>query len=231
MIPKRDTTCQRKFEGDKLLGVIPTRAHRFKLLGGHPALDFVNTVRDWTVDKPYDYLCELSGAIRFGETAGLLTRTDALRLRSRSPHVELRQLKQLRALLRRVFQTWLTGKPPRRSDLQKLSWDFGESARSMRFTIGTHTPGSRLVPIRREVAPEKAGDALLRFRIVNAAVGLLVSHDTLQLKACPACGWFFLDVSKNRSRRWCSMRTCGSVAKARRYYRRKKAAAVLRSNR
>ncbi|MGH7701051.1 MAG: CGNR zinc finger domain-containing protein [Gemmatimonadales bacterium] len=44
------------------------------------------------------------------------------------------------------------------------------------------------------------------------------------MKSCPSCGWFFLDASKNRSRRWCSMATCGSSAKARRYYRRRKAA-------
>ncbi|MBC7897912.1 MAG: CGNR zinc finger domain-containing protein, partial [Cytophagaceae bacterium] len=30
--------------------------------------------------------------------------------------------------------------------------------------------------------------------------------------------WFFLDVSKNGSRRWCSMATCGATAKAHRYY-------------
>ncbi|WP_214108135.1 CGNR zinc finger domain-containing protein [Acrocarpospora catenulata] len=28
----------------------------------------------------------------------------------------------------------------------------------------------------------------------------------------------FLDVSKNRRRRWCSMTTCGSRDKSRRYY-------------
>jgi predicted RNA-binding Zn ribbon-like protein len=76
--------------------------------------------------------------------------------------------------------------------------------------------------MRREINVEKAGDALLRLRIVEAAVALLVSDAMLRVKSCPTCGWFFLDVSKNRSRRWCSMDTCGSVAKARRYYRRLK---------
>jgi predicted RNA-binding Zn ribbon-like protein len=74
----------------------------------------------------------------------------------------------------------------------------------------------------REVSPEKAADALLRLRIVEAAVALLVSDAMLRVKSCPTCGWLFLDVSKNRSRRWCSMNTCGAVAKARRYYRRLK---------
>ena len=42
------------------------RQHRFKLAGGHPALDFINTVRDWTVPEPQDYLGDFADAIRFG---------------------------------------------------------------------------------------------------------------------------------------------------------------------
>jgi predicted RNA-binding Zn ribbon-like protein len=37
--------------------------------------------------------------------------------------------------------------------------------------------------------------------------------------ACPA---LFLDLSRNRSRRWCSMDLCGSREKARAYYRRRR---------
>ena len=40
-----------------------------------------------------------------------------------------------------------------------------------------------------------------------------------RLKACSAesCQWAFYDRSKNRSGRWCSMRTCGNRAKTRTY--------------
>ncbi|PTL56460.1 CGNR zinc finger domain-containing protein [Paraconexibacter algicola] len=40
-----------------------------------------------------------------------------------------------------------------------------------------------------------------------------------RLKICPAddCGWAFYDVSRNRSRRWCSMEVCGNRAKVRAY--------------
>lgn len=34
------------------------------------------------------------------------------------------------------------------------------------------------------------------------------------------CGWLFLDTTRNGSRRWCSMDTCGSAAKARAWYHR-----------
>ena len=200
------------------------RQHQFKLAGGHPALDFINTVHDWTVPEPNDYLGDFSDAIRFGETAGLVTRAELSRLPRRAVNIELTRLRELRALLKRIFQTQarLSGEAPGSTDLRKLSANLAEAARATRLVAATQARRSPQVPVRREIAAEEAGPALLRLRIVEAAVALLVSDAMLRVKTCPACGWFFRDVSKNRSRRWCSMATCGSVAKARRYYRRSK---------
>jgi predicted RNA-binding Zn ribbon-like protein len=202
--------------------VASNKQHQFKLAGGHPALDFINTVQDWTVREPHDYLSKFADAIRFGETAGLLTQADVLRLRRRTPAIELRRLRELRALLRGIFQKRLSGETPSSTDLEELSTDLAEAARATRLVVATEAHRSSQVPMRREITVAKAGDALLRLRIVEAAGALLVSDAILRVKSCPTCGWFFLDVSKNRSRRWCSMNTCGSVAKARRYYQRLK---------
>ena len=200
----------------------PITQHQFKLVGGHPALDFINTVRDWTAAEPHDYLGEFSDAIRFGQRAGFLTRADVLRLRRRTPDIELTRLRKLRALLKRIFQMRLSGETPSSTDLAKLSAILAEAARATRLVVVPQTHRSSQVRMRREINVEKADDALLRLRIVEAAVALLVSDAMLRVKSCPTCGWFFLDVSKNGSRRWCSMDACGSVAKARRYYRRLK---------
>jgi predicted RNA-binding Zn ribbon-like protein len=45
-----------------------------------------------------------------------------------------------------------------------------------------------------------------------------------RLKACPedSCRWAFYDRSKNRSAKWCSMETCGNMAKARAYRARQR---------
>jgi predicted RNA-binding Zn ribbon-like protein len=205
--------------------MVAAHRHQFKLWGGHPALDFVNTVRDWTAERPQDYLGEFGDAVRFGETAGLLNRADAALLRNRNSRKELKRLRELRLLLKGVFEQWIAGLAPSGEDLQRLSADFAEAARQARLIVTTRARGSRLPPARREVPTEGVGDAVLRFRIVEAAVALIVSDQILRLKSCPTCGWFFLDTSKNGSRRWCSMGACGSIAKARSYYRRRKAAA------
>jgi predicted RNA-binding Zn ribbon-like protein len=202
--------------------VAQIKRHQFKLVGGHPALDFINTVHDWTVSEPHDYLSEFADAIRFGEAVGLLTRADDLRLPRRTPHVELTRLRELRALLKRIFQMRLSGQAPSNMDLGRLSANLAEAARATRLMVPTRPHRSHQVPVIREIIAKNAGDTLLRLRIVEAAAALLVSDAMLRVKSCPTCGWLFLDVSKNRSRRWCSMDTCGAVAKARRYYRRLK---------
>jgi len=51
--------------------------------------------------------------------------------------------------------------------------------------------------------------------LAQAAVDLLRSPRIARLKQCGHCRWVFLDTSKNRSRRWCSMAHCGTDAKVR----------------
>ena len=56
------------------------------------------------------------------------------------------------------------------------------------------------------------------------AIGLLTGEKMKRLKECPApdgCGWLFLDLSKNRSRQWCSMKTCGNNAKVKRFRKKR----------
>jgi predicted RNA-binding Zn ribbon-like protein len=60
--------------------------------------------------------------------------------------------------------------------------------------------------------PHRVADA-----IVVDAMELLFSPDLHRVKSCPAiegCGWLFVDSTRNGTRRWCSMRYCGSRAKA-----------------
>jgi len=56
--------------------------------------------------------------------------------------------------------------------------------------------------------------------VALAAAELLTSaEERSRVKECAAdnCNWLFLDMSRNRSRRWCDMKVCGNRAKARRF--------------
>ena len=60
--------------------------------------------------------------------------------------------------------------------------------------------------------------------VVWSLVELLDSPDARRVRVCEGhdCDWLFFDTSRNHSRRWCSMETCGNRAKARRHYARSK---------
>lgn len=185
--------------------------HRFELTGGNPALDFLNTIHDWTVPEARDYLTDFGGALRFGVAADILTPAEARRLVQRGAEGEMRRLRNVRARLERIFRAVVTGRAPLAHDLDQLGRDSAEAGRSVRLHGGRGQ-------VTRLIDADQAGAAVLRWRIIESAVALLTSAQMGRVKACPSCGWFFLDMTKNRSRRWCSMATCGSIAKSRRYY-------------
>ena len=62
--------------------------------------------------------------------------------------------------------------------------------------------------------------------VARSAAELMTSPDLPFVRECASydCGWLFMDTTKNRSRRWCDMSTCGNRAKGRRHYERKRAA-------
>jgi predicted RNA-binding Zn ribbon-like protein len=68
------------------------------------------------------------------------------------------------------------------------------------------------------------GDDLRRpiWPLAHAPIELLTEGPLDLLKMCGACRWLFIDQSKNRSRRWCSMEVCGTSAKKRRYVERRR---------
>ena len=189
--------------------------YEIDLVGGHPALDFLNTVHDWTEEPVRDGLVTFGDAVRFGEAAGLLSRAEARQLGERENRAELARLVELRAVLQRVASALLAGRAPLAPDLDALAECAVEVASGTRL----RRAGAGL---RRTVTTDHVGAGVLRLRIADAALALLTSDHAERLKSCPACGWFFVDTSKNRSRRWCSMSTCGASAKSKRYYHKAK---------
>ena len=59
--------------------------------------------------------------------------------------------------------------------------------------------------------------------VVHDAIELMTIGPLDRVKACDLCQYLFIDRSKNRSRRWCSMAACGTTEKMRRYTERRAA--------
>ncbi|MGB3632898.1 MAG: CGNR zinc finger domain-containing protein [Rubrobacteraceae bacterium] len=67
--------------------------------------------------------------------------------------------------------------------------------------------------------------------VAESAARFLADADPSLVKGCenPGCILFFYDTSKNHTRRWCSMATCGNRMKARMHYERAQGRAQERS--
>ncbi|NIO29764.1 MAG: hypothetical protein GTO29_14560 [Candidatus Latescibacteria bacterium] len=189
--------------------------------GNAACLDFVNTVHSRVEQDTHDYLGTYNDLIRWGRDGGLVSGREyrdlakAAKTDPRSASRVLRQALELRELLYRIFSSVAREAKPTSGDVTAFNRRLSVLGRRrlQRTTTGI------------EWTWEENSQALDRplWPVVLSAAELLSSPQLPRVKECPApdgCGWLFLDTSKNGMRRWCNMRTCGNIAKARRYYRR-----------
>ena len=194
----------------------PRHIDELRIVGGHLALDFVNTVEGEPDGEPgFDFLRGYGDFVAWSERVGALSKEEAGRLAleaKRRPEeaeaVYLDTLK-LRDTLYGVFRAVAEGGGPTSGSLEVLG---GYECRAL--SRGKLAPGDH--GFRWEWTEE--GDlASILWRVAHAATELLTSGSLDRLKRCAHCRWVFLDESRNRSRRWCTMEVCGTHEKVRRY--------------
>jgi predicted RNA-binding Zn ribbon-like protein len=196
----------------------------YELIGGHPCLDFANTMGGDALHDPHEFLDSYEDLILFAKMAGLVPpdRARALVARAkREPEqaaAALDDARQLRGAIFRVFFALSHERKPAPDDVARLNETL---ARALAHRRVVQRGGSF------ELGWDDDGDPLDRplWPIVVSAAELLADHDRAPVRACCSsaerrCTWLFVDSSRNRSRRWCSMRDCGNRAKARRHYER-----------
>ena len=201
-----------------------TNAANLKLLGGRLSLDFANTA-DWHVsDHPVEFLTSYSDLVAWSQHVGILTDHQAQRLleeAARRPidvSAVLERAIALREAIYRIFSAISRGRPPQAADLAIFNAELsGALAQSQIISTAEGFTWDW-------TGAEDALDQML-WPVVHDAVGLLTSEELDRVGQCAddRCGWLFLDTSRNRSRRWCSMEDCGNRAKVRRHYERKRA--------
>lgn len=181
-----------------------------EMVGGALCLDFVNTINS-RIAPEHDYLRSYADLVGWSARAGILSADDASRLVATAEAVDfaMEEALSLRALLYLIFSTLARHADPDPAEMALFVAHYAE-------TIGR----SDFVRVDTAYMPvwdvHYREDALLN-PILYSAGNLLMSPALAHLKECPGCGWLFVDTSKNQSRRWCSMNTCGARSKMRRY--------------
>jgi predicted RNA-binding Zn ribbon-like protein len=195
----------------------------FELTGGLLCLDFANTVDDRTEAHHQELLNSYYDLVSWSEQAHVLTEQEAQRLlekAARRPSEASRVLQlavSIREAIYRIFKAVAEDASPEEKDLVALS-----------AAVADAQNHAQIVPQAAGFTWDWAGKAndldRMLWPVVRSAADLLTSDELDDVRVCASdtCNWLFMDTSKNHSRRWCDMKSCGNRAKARRFYGRKK---------
>jgi predicted RNA-binding Zn ribbon-like protein len=191
----------------------------FKLFAGHPALELVNTLDLRFSTETEDLLPAYGDLLRLATQLRLLTPEQARRVgrtvAEKDAQRVLSSTIELREALASLLYGRIDGAKPQAWQLEKLEKHFHAAALHRRLSPAD----GQLVWTWSGV--EQRPEIPL-WKLAQAASDLLVSSDAELVKDCgdPTCRWLFLDTSKNHTRRWCDMKTCGNRMKARRHQAR-----------
>ncbi|MFI5955773.1 CGNR zinc finger domain-containing protein [Cryptosporangium sp. NPDC051539] len=202
-----------------------------RIVGGHVALDLVNTVEPRTPEGTEfrEHLNSPTDLMSWAVRLGILTDTESEQVRAAwdaSPTAgeqALRASLEIREATYDVLLTVLGTAPNPRPDAARaldhlgLRWAAATARSALTF-------GGEALTLFVGTAPA----TLVPDRLAITTVEFLRTGDTNHVRACPldegGCGWFFLDRSRNGSRRWCAMGDCGVQAKSRRLTARRREA-------
>jgi predicted RNA-binding Zn ribbon-like protein len=181
--------------------------YRPELVGGHVALDLVNTVA-WRLDdrRRVDRLADPDNLRKWLTATGLKPSEREARTGLQDALLRCRETAYA------VLQPLAIGAEPSSADLAVLRELVEDAVRK-----------ASLVSIR----PLSWRVDSIADRVRLSVWRLFEDEDLSRLRQCDDddCGWLFLDRSKNGSRRWCSSADCGNRARARRHYQRRQTGA------
>jgi predicted RNA-binding Zn ribbon-like protein len=198
------------------------------LVSGWLCLDLANTVEPRCGLAERDHLHRYGDLVAWARHAGALA-DDAELLRGAADRPAAARASFARAVALReavyeVFAAVARAAEPSAADLEVIQRSYAAAAR-----------GATIVPAGAAIVPAggrftwtfpRADLDRPWYPIARSALDLLTSGPLERLKMCPdgvGCGWLFIDVTKNNSRRWCSMQTCGAEAKIKRQTARRRA--------
>ncbi len=195
----------------------------FDLSGGHLALDLANTVsRRGDPVRRREHFDSYPDVISFLRQSKILSPEQAASLRDYAQHHpadarrNFARIIRLREAIYGMFSAIAQRTPVADDDLAVINEFAIEALRHRALTPGNG--GYRW----QWVVDGKNPLERFLWLMSQAAIDLLTSDELKVVRFCeaPDCEWLFLDHSRNRSRRWCDMKSCGNRAKARRHYER-----------
>jgi predicted RNA-binding Zn ribbon-like protein len=206
-----------------------SRICELPLVGGHAAVDIVNTVEPRLPAPSEDHLGTAADLLTWARRAGIAEEEELGAVATaweNSPGTAARALstvRETREALEAVLASLLGFGPDAAVTEQRLDFlarQWASAAGRAMLVLGGEN--GKAAHVRSGAVPA----LLVQDRVAMAAVDLLSNLDLGRLGMCDVehggCGWFFIDRSKNTTRKWCSMEDCGARTKAQRLTERRR---------
>lgn len=178
-------------------------------LGGRPALDFVNTLRErwWR---------NVETLVTPDDLAQWLLQAELVERTPRVPRALLAPARDLREAINDCVVAVAEERPPPRRALRAIDGWLGAADVPDRLVAGADGLPQLVAGDPRDPAAHALG------LIARDAAAMLGTGERERLRICASgsCSARFYDRSRAGARRWCSMQGCGNVAKARRHRER-----------
>ena len=214
--------------------MVESAQYTYDFSGGWLCLDFNNTLDQDKDGSDSEHLNTYADLVDWAAQSGLISSVKARMLaREAETHpsqaaTTLADAIALRRLIYRIFSALAAGHEPETADSSALNAALGASVVWLRIV---RAPSAEVDADDNPAYEWGWADGSTRldqilWPIVWSAAQLLVSERLHQVRECGSdtCRWIFMDTSRNHSRRWCSMESCGNRAKQRRHYHRSKSA-------
>jgi predicted RNA-binding Zn ribbon-like protein len=180
-------------------------------------LDFINSIAT-PVDTPIDSIADGDGLLRWLAQAKLVPSDTLADLKARAKPGELDKVADEARALREWFRGFVRkhmGRPLSPRAVRELE--------PVNRLLERDEAFSQIVPHRHEDGDHLELQKMRRWRtpqsllppIGEALAKFVCEEDFSDVKACegPACTLMFVDRTRARTRRWCSMAICGNRAK------------------
>lgn len=193
-----------------------------ELDGGALCLNFVNTVKSRFEDPLFEFIVTPADMLLWTCRVPICDEDSKGRINNYVDNnkgkaiTELKKILEIRELLYRIFHQLSQKKRPAEKDIRHFNEILSKTFIFMKLEINENIEtkiicGYEPVDLLWAIPP-----------IVKSAYELLISEAINRIKECPNCGWLYLDKSKNNSRLWCNMKTCGNTIKIKKYYEKNK---------
>jgi predicted RNA-binding Zn ribbon-like protein len=194
-----------------------TSTSDMRLSGGHPALDFANTVDSRRGRWGPDFLRSFDDLLVLAERTAVLDSVAVSRLRKKASadperaRTSVDKAVTLREAIHQVFIAEDTARACRSTALQVVESAAREGRSRERLSqnksgFAWSLPFDELEDVGRAFA-------------LTALELLIARSNRREVRECKGdnCGWLFLDHSKGGLRKWCSDATCGTRSRVARF--------------